>query len=91
MDFVDTLDLKKMELPIEQLEELQDRGVAEAIWGQFLLILKYWMEDDSPGFEKTDLFIEKSTKVGFDLMNVSQLESVIDFGKFLFKNKFQKM
>lgn len=89
--FIDGLELKKLELPIEQLEELQGKGMGEAIWGQFLLILKYWMEDDSPGFEKTDVFIEKSTKVGFDLMNVSQLESIIDFGKFLFKDKMKSI
>jgi len=87
MDFADGLDLKTMELPIDGINDLQSRGVKEAVWGQFLTILKYWMSDDSPGFEKTDIFIEKSTSLGYELMNFTQLESMIDFGKFLLKDK----
>jgi len=28
---------------------------SEAAWAQFLFILKFNLEDDSPGFEKTDV------------------------------------
>lgn len=88
-DFITGLDLKQPELPIDQLKQFQDKGTSEALWGQFLTIVKYWLKDGSPAFEKTDAFIEKSTSVGFDLMNFSQLESVIDFGKFLLKDTFK--
>lgn len=88
-DFLSSIDLEIMELPIDKINELQEKGTTEAVWGQFLIILKYWLNDDSPAFEKTDLFIEKSTAVGFELMNFSQLESIIDFGKFLFKDKLK--
>ena len=88
--FIEDLDLKQPEIPIDQLREFQEKGLNEVLWGQFLTIVKYWMKDDSPSFEKTDAFIEKSTSVGFELFNFSQLESVIDFGKFILKDTFNK-
>lgn len=61
---------------------------SEGAWVQFLFLLRYWMKDDSAGFEKTDVAIEKSVKVVFDVFETTPLESVIDFGKFLFKDRF---
>ncbi|MBO0592159.1 TetR/AcrR family transcriptional regulator [Cellulophaga sp. E16_2] len=61
---------------------------AEGTWVQFLFLLKFWMEDSSAGFEKTDLAIEKSVKTIFDVFENTPLESIIDFGKFLYKEKF---
>ena len=45
------------------------------------------MEDSSPSFEKTDVVIEKSVRAIFDVFETTPLESVIDFGKFLWKDK----
>ena len=47
------------------------------------------MDDTSPAFEKTDIFIEKSVNTSFDVLNVVPLKSIIDFGKFIFKEKMQ--
>lgn len=60
---------------------------SEGAWLQMLFLLKFWMEDTSPGMEKTDLAIEKSVNTIFDLFNNTPLDSIIDFGKFLFKEK----
>ncbi|MEP2937082.1 MAG: TetR family transcriptional regulator C-terminal domain-containing protein [Gilvibacter sp.] len=60
---------------------------SEGAWVQTLFILKYWMEDSSPEFEKTDVVIEKSVRVVFDVFDTTPLESLIDFGKFLWKEK----
>ena len=60
---------------------------SEGAWLQTLFILKYWMSDNSPGFEKTDMVIEKSVRAIFDIFETTPLESVIDFGKFLWKEK----
>lgn len=60
---------------------------SEGAWVQFLFILKYWMDDDSAGFEKTDVIIEKSVSTVFDVFETTPLESVIDLGKFLWKEK----
>ncbi|MCE2611497.1 TetR/AcrR family transcriptional regulator [Flavobacteriaceae bacterium D16] len=61
---------------------------SEGAWLQTLFLLKFWMEDDSAGFEKTDMAIEKSVNTIFDVFDNTPLESIIDFGKFLFKENF---
>jgi hypothetical protein len=53
------------------------------------MTLKFWLDDSSPAFEKTDIYIEKSVKATFELMNIAPIDSLIDFGKFLFKEKIQ--
>lgn len=60
---------------------------SEGAWMQFMFLLKFWMDDDSPGFEKTDVAIEKSVNTVFDLFDNTPIESMIDFGKFLWKEK----
>ncbi|MBT8210450.1 MAG: TetR/AcrR family transcriptional regulator, partial [Eudoraea sp.] len=58
---------------------------SEGAWVQTLFLLKFWMDDDSASFEKTDMAIEKSVNTIFDVFDNTPLESLIDFGKFLFK------
>ncbi len=60
---------------------------SEGAWLQTLFLLKYWMDDNSAGFENTDIAIEKSVRAIFDVFNTQPLESVLDFGKFLWKEK----
>lgn len=60
---------------------------SEGAWLQTLFILKFWMEDSSPSFEKTDVVIEKSVRAIFDVFETTPLESVLDFGKFLWKER----
>ncbi|MEO9891706.1 TetR family transcriptional regulator C-terminal domain-containing protein [Aurantibacter sp.] len=60
---------------------------SEGAWLQLLFILKFWMDDDSLGFEKTDVAIEKSINTIFDVFDNTPLDNIIDFGKFLFKEK----
>jgi hypothetical protein len=74
---------------IDQLQDIQDKGIQEAAWIQFLFTLKFWIEDESASFEKTDIYIEKSVKMSFEFLNLSKIDSLIDFGKFLFKEKIQ--
>jgi len=61
---------------------------SEGAWLQFLFVLKFWMNDDSAGFEKTDMAIEKSINTIFDVFDNTPLESIVDFGKFLYKETF---
>ena len=77
-------------IQIERFQEYQEKATTESLWIQFLLTLKFWMDDSSAGFEKTDIYIEKSVKAAFELMNITPIESLIDFGKFIFKEKIQK-
>ena len=71
----------------EKLQNFQEKAFQETSWIQLLLTLKFWLDDDSPAFEKTDIYIEKSVKATFELMNITPLDSLIDFGKFIFKEK----
>ncbi|MBC8644010.1 TetR/AcrR family transcriptional regulator [Flavobacterium lindanitolerans] len=54
---------------------------------QFLFILKFWLDDRSKGFEKTDVMIEKAVKATFDILDTTPLESLFDTGKFIWKER----
>ena len=41
------------------------------------------MKDESANFEKTDIFIEKSLKLSFDLTESNVVKSIFELGKFL--------
>ena len=58
---------------------------SEGVWIQFLFILKFWLDDRSKGFEKTDIIIEKSVNTVVDLLDTKPIESLFDVGKFLWK------
>ena len=58
---------------------------SEGGWLQFLFILKFWLDDNSKGFEKTDIVIEKSVNTVVDLLDTKPLENLFDLGKFLWK------
>lgn len=60
---------------------------SEAAWVQLMFLLKFWMDDNSPQFESTDVAIEKSVNTVFDLFDNTPLERVLDLGKFLWKEK----
>ncbi|WP_109300543.1 TetR family transcriptional regulator C-terminal domain-containing protein [Aquimarina sp. AU474] len=60
---------------------------SEGAWLQFLFLLNFWVGDESASFEKTDVAIEKSVNTIFDLFDNTPLHNVLDFGKFLWKEK----
>lgn len=79
---------KPISIDNHRADKAQDKALREAAWLQFLSIFKFWMKDTSPGFEKTDVFIEKSVKASSDLVYNSPLQSLFDLGKFVWKEKF---
>ncbi|MCH1517319.1 MAG: TetR/AcrR family transcriptional regulator [Flavobacteriaceae bacterium] len=58
---------------------------AEATWGQLIFLMKFWMNDNSASFEKTDALIEKSVTVAFEVFDNTRLDTLLDLGKFLWK------
>ena len=88
-NYVSEITTDEVRIQFEKLQKFQEKTIQESAWIQLLLTLKFWIEDASPAFEKTDIFIEKSLKASFELMNIAPLESLIDLGKFLFKEKTQ--
>jgi hypothetical protein len=88
-DFVSGIISDEYRLKQEKFQQIQEKALQESAWFQLMMTLKFWLDDTSASFEKTDLFIEKSVKASFELMNTAPLESLMDFGKFLFKEKIQ--
>jgi len=86
-NYIEHLNIKTIDLKQEQLSKIQNRSLKETAWLQLLVTMKFWMEDTSTGFEKTDLFIEKSVRASFDLIDTTPYKSLIDLGKFLYKEK----
>ena len=86
-EYIENLNIETLDLKEERLEKIQNRGIKETAWIQLLITMKFWLDDTSPSFEKTDIFIEKSVKASFDLIDTTPLKSLIDLGKFLFKEK----
>jgi hypothetical protein len=85
--YVAMLDIETIDFKQEQLDKIQKRGIKETAWLQLLVTLRFWMDDQSASFEKTDIFIEKSVKASFDLIDTTPIKSIIDLGKFIYKEK----
>ena len=69
----------------EKITKVTKPVFSEGAWIQFLFLLKFWINDTSKGFEKTDILIEKSVNTVVDLLDTKPLESLLDLGKFLWK------
>lgn len=85
--YVDSLDIKTLDIDQEQIKKFQRKAISEGAWGQLLFTLKFWLDDNSPSFEKTDILIEKSVNSSFDVLEATPLQSLVDLGKFIFKEK----
>ena len=88
-EYIKTLEIKTIDLKQKKLNTFKEKSIEEMACAQLLFTLKFWLEDTSPDFEKTDLFIEKSVNASFDILNITPLENIIDFGKFFFKEKIK--
>ncbi len=87
--YIKDLNIELIDVKQDTLEKIQNRGLTETTWLQLLITIKFWLDDTSTSFEKTDIFIEKSVNTSFDVLNVAPLKSLIDFGKFIFKEKIK--
>jgi len=86
-NYINDLEITLLKVKQEALEKVQDKTLKESAWLQLLVTMKFWLDDTSASFEKTDIFIEKAVNTSFDLIDIKPLKSVIDLGKFLFKEK----
>ncbi|RYM32860.1 TetR/AcrR family transcriptional regulator [Brumimicrobium glaciale] len=89
-NFVESLDIKSIDMIIDNVASIVDKGVAKVSYGQLLFTLKFWMNDTSPSFEKTDVLIEKSMHAGFEVLNTKPLNTFVSLGKFLWKERMGK-
>jgi len=88
-EFIREIGIETIDLKQEKMEKFKNNRISDLAWAQLLFTVKFWIEDDSTGFEKTDVFIEKSITTGFALLDSSTLHKVFDLGKFLFKEKIK--
>jgi len=86
-DFASELILEGKETQEIASRPLLTEKYDEALWLQVAFVFRYWLDDTSPRFEKTDAAIEKSVNFAFDLMGKSALDSFLDFAKFLYQTK----
>jgi AcrR family transcriptional regulator len=86
-DFTEELVLEGRET-----QEIADRRFITEVyprmfWLQAMGILRFWVKDTSPSFEKTDVFVEKAVNFGFDVMGSNVFDSTFDLFKFAFQNR----
>ena len=87
--FVEELNIETLDFKHPRIEKLQRQGLAEGTWAQLLLTLQFWLDDESAGFTKTDVFIEKSITTAFALIDNDTVKSVFDLGRFLVKERLK--
>ncbi len=71
---------------VKERKYVSDQYV-HGFWLQALFVLQYWVKDDSDRFEMTDAAIEKAVNLSFQLISSNTLDSILDFGKFMFARK----
>ena len=59
----------------------------EVLWLETLFLFQFWLKDTSVSFEKTDVAIEKSVRLTFDLIGRTAVDSFVDLAKFLYQSK----
>jgi hypothetical protein len=85
--FIEELNLETISLNVDSIETIQKKAIKESAWLQFLFIMKFWLDDTSEAFEKTDILIEKTINTGIELLDTKSLFNIIDLAKFLYKEK----
>lgn len=71
---------------VKERKYISDQYV-HGFWLQALFVLRYWIKDGSQRFEMTDAAIEKAVNLSFQLISSGTLDSILDFGKFMFAGK----
>lgn len=71
---------------VKERKYVSDQYV-HGFWLQALFVLQYWIKDESERFEMTDAAIEKAVNLSFQLISSNTLDSIVDFGKFVFARK----
>ena len=88
-NFIDSLNLKLANFDNSKIKSFSDKSVKEAAWLQLLITIKFWLDDTSNSFEKTDIYIEKSVNTSFDIIDTTPINSLVDLGKFIFNEKIK--
>lgn len=88
--FISTLGIHNLEIfenASNNFKKIKDKSQQDLFWLHLLSIIQFWKNDDSPDFEKTDIYIEKTIDTGFEFIENEPLKKLIDLGKFLWKER----
>jgi len=85
--YVAELNIETIDFKEQKITKIQQKTIGESAWIQLLMTIQFWINDSSASFEKTDILIEKAVNTSFDLLNTAPLKSIMDLGKFLYKEK----
>lgn len=55
----------------------------EVLWGTSILLFRFWLNDKSPDFERTDAAIEKTLNFVFDLLRPNAWDTGFDLVRFM--------
>ncbi len=72
---------------IKTLDDVRKKIYREGFWTQLKLLIEFWKKDESKSFESTDVAIEKSVRTAMDIIDASPRNSLIDLGKFIWKER----
>lgn len=64
-----------------------NKSYSNGLWAQLIFVVKFWIKDESPEFEKTDAAIEKAVNLSAELVRPGPMDSIIDFAKFIYQNR----
>jgi hypothetical protein len=59
-EYIDSLDIEVGFLQNTPLSTYKDKGIRSIAWLQMIKTIDFWMKDESKGFEKTDVYIERN-------------------------------
>lgn len=65
----------------KKLTDYYDR----AMWEHFRMVIEFYRNDSSEGFQDTDAFIEKTVKLAIDGASAGVLDSAIDLARFMLR------
>lgn len=65
-NYIDQLGIETLDSKQAHIEKIQTKAISESAWIQLLFTMKFWLDDTSASFEKTDIFIEKSGNTSFE-------------------------
>lgn len=86
-NFMETFNINMNIVNQAEFKKYESIGIRKATWVHFILIINFWLDDDSKDFEYTDIFIEKSLNTGLDFMESNIFNQFFDLGKFLLKDR----
>ena len=87
---LEAFEMSDMEKNSENISKIKKKGLEEIFWGNFAATIKFWIEDTSASFEKTDIFIEKSVAASLELTEAQPFKKLLDLGKFMWKEQMNK-